>query len=100
MNRKPKQYFAADLEKAVRDYHEWHGDTNVQLIGYVCDCLGDAWILTRVKDEQKKKKSCLLDFYIMAGGEWDISEMESCDRADEFYMVQERMGGNVNEEDT
>lgn len=99
MNRKPKQYFAADLKKAVLDYHEWHGDTNVQLIGFVCDCLGDSLILTRVKDENKKKQSCLLSFYVMAGGEWDISEVESCSRENEFYMVQERMGGDVNGED-
>lgn len=96
MNRKPIQYFAADLKQAVLEYHEWHGDTNVRLMGFVCDSLGDSMILTRVKDQQGKKQSCLLSFYIMYGGKWDISEAESCPREDEFDMVQTMMGGDPN----
>lgn len=91
----PKQEFDTSLKKAVLDYHEWHGDKNVKLIGFFCDPLGHPLLLTRATDENGKKVSVLLEFYysFSASGEWDIKEYDGRPREDEYYMLCRQMSG-------
>ena len=98
-NPKPKQRFDDALAKSVIEYHEWHHDKKVEIVSFVCDSTGTPNILTRVTDEHGKKISCLLDFdYRFAendSGEmiqvWDVNEVTSSDREDEYQMVQNMM---------
>ena len=89
----PKQMFEPSLEKAVKDYHEWHGDRNVKLMCFICDAIGESLLLTRVTDEQGNKLSCLLEFYYMNDDDgWDIREYNHSERDDEPMLIQCYMG--------
>lgn len=99
MNRKPKQTYDYSLRKAVLEYHEWHRDSHVELKGFVCDERGEPMILTRVIDEHGKPYSVLLEFYWDAVyARWDIKEYTGTPRKNEFDILQEYMGGGVEDD--
>lgn len=91
--KQPKQTFEPTLAKAVKEYHEWHGDKNIKLIDFICNPLGDSLILTRVTDEQGNKISCLLEFYYMNDDNgWDIREYNHSERDNEYMLMQDYIG--------
>lgn len=79
------------LRKAVLDYHDYHGDKDVEIVGFVCDPVGESMIHTRVTDENGKPVSCLLQFYY--NGDWNISEYDGLHRECEHCLLQDYMNG-------
>ena len=101
MNKQPKQGFAAEIYAAVKEYHEYHGDKQIQPVRFVCDPYGAPMILTRVVGADKQKMSCLLEFHSHCkyengnpvGVEYDVIERDSIKRKDEYYMLCRFMTG-------
>lgn len=101
MNKQPKQGFDVGIIRAVKAYHEFHHDTQVELVRFVCNPVGEPMILTRVVGEDKKKMSCLLEFnwrYVDVNEhemeqQWEVIERESIERKDEYYMLCHYMTG-------
>ena len=89
----PTQAFDVELIKAVREYHDWHGDKNVKLVAFVCDPIGEPLLLTRVTDEHGKEASCLLEFYWDGLEEkFDVKEYTGGNRDNEYCMCAMYMG--------
>ena len=96
--KQPKQAFDIQLIKDVKEYHAYHGDKDVKLIGFVCDPVGESLILTHVTDENGKKASCLLEFEWGYGEEkFNIREFNGGPREEEYCMLCQYMGAECNE---
>ena len=62
------------LRKAVREYHEWHGDKRSFAIRIFRNKSGDELVLTRFVDDEGNQMSSLMFFNGWADGHYDVSE--------------------------
>ena len=90
-----KQGFDRRLVRDVNEYHDWHGDTKVELKGFVCDPAGEPLLWTRAVDENKHKVSTLLSFTWNGLEEkFNIHEVEGGPRENENCMLCSYMNSN------
>lgn len=93
--------FKRELTKAVREYHDWHGDTKVKIVKYLYNKNYLEAILVRFVDAYLEPKSSIMLFQNWADGHYTVSELEADDLEYEEQLVKkfyEESGGEIIEE--
>ena len=88
MAKRYKNNCPEGLRKAVREYHEWHGDKRSFAIRILENRSKDRMVLARFVDEDGDKMSSLMFFTGWADGHYDVSEDEAVIREDEDEFVE------------
>ena len=92
--------FNRELTKAVREYHDWHGDTKVKIVKYVYNKNYLEAILVRFVDAYLEPKSSIMLFQNWADGHYTVTELDAADFEYEEDIVKgyEESGGEIIEE--
>lgn len=83
-----KERLTRELRQKVADYHAYHGDKDVRIIRLIPDERGKlTGILVRIGDDVSTIDSEMFDY---------ITELDSCNRAEEELMVSRYADGYAN----